>query len=632
MQNTEKLTMRQWTVTLILSYCSALALSMKFAVPELSAEQQTNVLTEIVWNLRSSLSYTSTISTLCFVALVCLGVLVHQMKERAKCSPRLLLPVSFLIALVWLMGTGFRINDTLEALCASPGQIVKSVCYVVGSTYLLHQLGQWFFCFLERETPERIEKRGNLTKLAGLYDRHPFRVAFYAILVCWLPYLIICYPGYICSDAWFQLAQFFGIRTFTAHHPPMHTLFLAGFVQLGLKMGSGNAGLYLSVITQSLIEAAVFAYTLYLMSRWKTSRWLQIGSFCIIVVVPYYTGYMCTALKDNLYSVFFVLFVEESICILEEKQGYFLSLRHKFLLAVSILGTLLFRNNGQYVLYPTIVLLLVYIGMTWGKKVSKKCLVKMVAGFLVPIVLANGLIMTITAHYGIQKGSIREALSLPFQQTARYVLERGNEVTEEEAEVIRAVLDYDNLAENYNPKISDPVKATYKEEATAEDLLNYLSVWFRQFLKHPGIYITATMNQNYYLLYPFSEHAQVYDSVVVNSSWEEAVNELLDIHEIEYLSEAKIAMGGFYRALFSLPVVGQLSHPASYNLLLIALLVFAIYKKKWKWLMVSIPVILSNVVIVFAPTIQSCPRYAFPIIYVMPIMFAYYIRAEKLSA
>ncbi|MFQ9748440.1 MAG: hypothetical protein ACLRYY_05500 [Anaerobutyricum soehngenii] len=37
-----------------------------------------------------------------------------------------------------------------------------------------------------------------------------------------------------------------------------------------------------------------------------------------------------------------------------------------------------------------------------------------------------------TRYYNIEPGGIQEALSLPFQQTARYVKEHEEEVTQEE--------------------------------------------------------------------------------------------------------------------------------------------------------------------------------------------------------
>lgn len=624
MENKQRAVRWEKAAMVFLAYCAALALSMRFALPKLSAEQQESALSEIVWNLRGSLSGTSVISTLLFAGLVGLGV--WNSRQRAgRRTPRALLPVCFLTALVWLMGAAFSIDNTLTALNASPGQVVKSVCYVLGSTYLLYQLGQLLFWFLERETPPGTEGKG---KLARLYRAHPFGVSFCAILLCWLPYLVVSYPGNMCYDAWNQLSQFFGLRAFTSHHPPTHTLYLGLFVQLGLNLGSANVGLYLSVLAQALIEAAVFARTLSLMEKWRNPKWLVWGSFLTVVASPYYTAYVSLALKDNLYAAGVVLFVTEVACMLEEKRDYFSSWRHWLLLAASILLTLLFRNNGAYVLYPTAVVLLVYFWATWDKAVRKKAVARAAACLLVPILLSNGIVAAETAVYHIEKNGIGEALSLPFQQTARYVKEYGDEVTEEEAAAIRAVLDYESLAERYDPRISDPVKATYKGEATVEDLLNYVSVWFKQFWKHPEVYFKATANQNYYLLYPFAENLVVYDTTRIELGIAGKTQEFLGIQEVEGLQGAKTAVGGAYRALFSLPVVSLLTHQAPYSLLLIALLVFSAYTKRGKWWLVALPLTLSAAIVILAPVIQGHPRYAFPIIYAMPIAVAYYIRLK----
>lgn len=72
----------------------------------------------------------------------------------------------------------------------------------------------------------------------------------------------------------------------------------------------------------------------------------------------------------------------------------------------------------------------------------------------------------------------------------------GYEISEEDAEIISRVLDYENLAEKYDPITSDPVKYTYHAETT-EDLTAYFGLWFRQLLKHPGNAVEATMNNAY---------------------------------------------------------------------------------------------------------------------------------------
>ena len=62
--------------------------------------------------------------------------------------------------------------------------------------------------------------------------------------------------------------------------------------------------------------------------------------------------------------------------------------------------------------------------------------------------------------WGITPGSKGEMLSIPFQQTARYVKEYPEDIMEQERLAIDNLLQYDKLAEAYNPSLSDPVKGT----------------------------------------------------------------------------------------------------------------------------------------------------------------------------
>ena len=94
----------------------------------------------------------------------------------------------------------------------------------------------------------------------------------------------------------------------------------------------------------------------------------------------------------------------------------------------------------------------------------------------------------------ITDGSIRETLSIPFQQTARYVKYYDKDLSKNDIKVIDKVLEYETLAKRYNPTISDPVKNEFNKYTTKKELLAYLKVWFKCFFKHPLVYIEATLN------------------------------------------------------------------------------------------------------------------------------------------
>ena len=77
------------------------------------------------------------------------------------------------------------------------------------------------------------------------------------------------------------------------------------------------------------------------------------------------------------------------------------------------------------------------------------------------------------------------------QQTARYIRDYGDEVTDDERTAIEKVLDYDAIAQSYMPELSDGVKQYYKNPGKG-DLARYMLVWAKMLLKHPVCYFEAT--------------------------------------------------------------------------------------------------------------------------------------------
>ncbi len=619
-------------VTLALSLCASLALTMTFAVPQLPVAQVTGPLAEIVWNLYASMGAVGVNSTLLLVVLAALGLRVRRFQGEGLRPPKALLPVSVAIALVWLLGASFRIDNTLHALTASPGQIVKSVIYLIGSAYTIRTLGALLFCLLERQSEPALA--ANPGVLARLYRAHPFAVTLPALLICWSPHVVISFPGHIGWDPWSQLAQFFGASPFTTHHPPVHTALLGTFVDKGVQLGSAGIGLFAFILAQTMFAACVVAYALSLMKSWGAPLWLRIGAFAVAALSPHYTNFITVAIKDTPYSFCLLLFVLEILCMLDPGSRFFSSKKHALLLFISVAGALLTRHNGKHVLYPTAALLVICFASS-KRAGSKKTAVRCAACLLAPMLaagLANAVVM---AHYGVTQapGAVRESLSLPFQQTARYVSTYPEDVTPEEAEAIAAVLDYEHLAQLYDPAISDPVKATFNAEATGEDLLRYLRAWLGMFAKHPGVYFEATLNQNYHLLYPFDTN-NTFDMTVIPQGEEaaHAVNVSFGsaaFHNTQALAGAKSVLKGVYGMLSTLPVISLLCHPAPYCIALILLTLFCARRTRRRLLLALCPLLLSTVVVVLSPVIRGSVRYFLPVVYAMPAVLAYYMRMAR---
>lgn len=157
-------------------------------------------------------------------------------------------------------------------------------------------------------------------------------------------------------------------------------------------------------------------------------------------------------------------------------------------------GVFFFRNEGGFVLLFSFIVIAVFCG-----KALRKNALKAFITLILFMALINKVIYPFT---GVSPGSRREMLSVPFQQTARYLRDYPEDVSEQEKKAISKVLKYKKLAEKYDPDRSDPVKGTFNEDASSEDLKLYFQTWLSMLKKHPSVYIKAFLHNYYQYLYP----------------------------------------------------------------------------------------------------------------------------------
>ena len=434
--------------------------------------------------------------------------------------------------------------------------------------------------------------------------------------------------------------------------PIFHTWLFGSFIRLGVKLESSNVGLFLFVLMQTLIMSAVLAWTLELMKRWNAASWIRKLTFAVYCVAPYFAGYAAFPIKDYLYTAFLVLLV----CLMAE----WMILRGQFWQHIGknvlwIVGTtlmILCRKNGIYLYFVVATVVLVQMGLhkmkgakdtadsrqpeadkreksaawkQWMRTAGRKLIV-----VCLPFVLVFVVEGIITQVYHVEKDSPKEMFSLPFQQTARYVKEYGDEISEEEREIIAKVLDYDSLAEIYEPMTADPVKTTYRS-GSAGDLTAYFKVWLKEFFRHPLCYVEATWNQNYYVFAPYVDNVVYNKNCLVGSEleYDKEYYSWLNFQIPEKMEGVSNVTVKLYSLLTTAPVIGMFSNVAFYVILMFVLLHFIRLEKNKRAFFVMLPAVISFLFVLLAPQIQGQPRYAFPIIYTMPLMIAFYQRTGK---
>ena len=105
-----------------------------------------------------------------------------------------------------------------------------------------------------------------------------------------------------------------------------------------------------------------------------------------------------------------------------------------------------------------------------------------------------------------ERGSIVEMLSIPIQQISRARLLAPESFSEKEKNILNTVIDNDAW-NNYEPSLSDPVKANISKEKLIENKAALLRLWFTIGLRNPKIYCDAVFNLILPSIYPYRTYS-----------------------------------------------------------------------------------------------------------------------------
>lgn len=450
-------------------------------------------------------------------------------------------------------------------------------------------------------------------------ETHPFRTSLISILVVWSIYIIAFYPIVLSPDPSFQIRQYFNVPTkyvdwviqrdpnvfMTSHHPITQTFLIGWCIEFGRMILNDNFGLFCYTIFQTIIYSSILAYTV------KFARDRNVSNkFCLILLglylfVPMFAFYSISAVKDTLYTAFMILYILFIYDVISKDRDQVINIKSLISLFFIMLLISLFRHNGLYVILLSLPFVIIY---------AKKNILKLSMTFILFFMALYGFDNVLVPHLGISGGSVREMLSVPFQQTARYVKYHGDELSKEDIEIIDYILNYDTLAKRYKPEISDPVKNEFNKYTTNKELVAYFKVWFKGLIKHPDTYIDATLNNIYGYFYPNAHKWYVY------TTYDERVtkNDLVDYHfnDLVGLREVLTLYGNIFPYI---PIVGLLSSIGANTWVVLILGAYIITKNKKKYLIVLVPFVASILICVISP-VNTYFRYTMPYVFPLPVV------------
>ena len=519
----------------------------------------------------------------------------------------------------WVLAQSvYNTNDVAQPFLAS-GQMLKALVTMLGMALVYDLLIRGLSALLLGNTD--LPTPGEEAPLVRLYRRRTLGFCMAAVLLAWLPQLAAAYPVCTNADPANQIRYALGLLPIRANHPLFGTMLIGVFIRIGRLFGSGGLGLTLYTALIAVGGAYAIGLSQQTMRRLGAPRWLRMIALLVCAFGAVYCDNISVLLKDVPYAYALLVLLCEAIrAEWLEEAAYRRSRGHLLRCWIAGLIFLLIRNNGLFVFLPFAAMRLLRAAR--GRERGRLALTAW--ALLVPLCASLAFNAAVGRLVELEEPvTLREALSLPFQQTARYVSLHGDEIPQDEREVIGTVLDFERLPYRYDPIISDPVKSLCPADATVADVLPYLRVWARQFLRDPVTHLQATFITNALLLDP-----QTYNlAIFTGTGLDEETLDALNLSRPAFLATVDQWETHLHALLNGLPFYLTLNTLGFYCILLLASCAIAARNRARGMGLLFLPMFLSMAIIVLGPCIQNQDRYGFPIVYCMPLVLACLHRA-----
>ena len=389
------------------------------------------------------------------------------------------------------------------------------------------------------------------------------------------------------------------------HHPVFDTLIFALFYKIGLLLKSQEAGLFLYVLCQIAATAFAFSFMLCFMEHLGVPEKLRRVGFFFLAFAPFICLYAITMVKDSLYGFLFVFYMV-IYCSVVFSGGD----RRKWI-ALGLLSLLLAltKKTGVYLVVLCDLALLLDADIRKNARNIRHILICALLPAFVIFILMGKILFPL---FDVYPGGKQEAIGICLQQVARAVIEHPGEISEEDREIIDAVIDYESIEARYSPALQDGIKRIFRFDAAGRDIMRFLMLWLRWLPRCPGSYLKAWTECVGGYFAPVREIVTYFSTTKRNIiTWKnppETETHRIRIQEV-------------YASLVTIPGLSILMQSVLYIWWLPLLSFFTCLTKarcRWKRLLCLLPVILSVGILTLCP--YAGFRYALSQVYVLPLI------------
>lgn len=474
----------------------------------------------------------------------------------------------------------------------------------------------YFFIYFIKKYFYKISTKRNNKFLKYIFDKHLIFIVLFLIVI-YTPFLIFRFPGSLGWDVvslieWLSADSHPGL-----HFPLLYQIIVRLFCTLSIKINNINIGIFLFTLFQMSLNIFAFYTCFKYMKKWKTNYYYRLFILLFFAFNPLFQSYVMILYHDMIYTPCLLLY----ILLLTDVVKNDMTKKTFIKIAILTLIITLTRKNGFYVVVPcNLFLLFKYTNIKKGFITCSVLL--LISSFFTKIIdhiLVN--------NYGYYESHTIEMLSLPVQNIAR-TAKYHPDIDDNIKRKIEYLIYYDCAGEKYSPITVDPVKSECRNDGLfyrdkSIGIINFTKGWLSLLFKYPTTYIGSIINNTYGLFYPFANVTYLFqeqsDPILVKDENNNTIIKLQD-------SKHRIPIDKYNYYFDKIPILKYIDEPGIYIWLLL-ILIF-ILKKKHN-ILATVPLILTLISCILAPTVYHNTRYSFPIIFSILILYAFYSHLDN---
>ena len=341
---------------------------------------------------------------------------------------------------------------------------------------------------------DKATKDSERTVRAGHADKGVFLISFLIIFVLYFIVFLGVYPGFFVYDAQYELTETI-TRSFTSQQPILHVLFMGLIVQgVHSITDNYNTAIAVFILIQMTLVSLCWSTLVSELNKDMLSKKGAIIFSIYLGLFPVPVMFSLCSAKDGLFGACLIILFILTQRIIDDFAAFLQNRRQIILFVLFSALLMMLRPNGVYAYILFAVVLVLYLTGRRNIFIFGAVLILSVCISL----FANKFLLWAThaENYGV-----KDALSMPIQQIARLYSYDKDTLTASEIDEIAAFIPEEAL-KRYNPKCADPVKIDFNEEAFSASPLEFIELWIRLGIKHPGAYINAQGMTSYGLWYP----------------------------------------------------------------------------------------------------------------------------------